>query len=259
MIPYPNVILIVETFVTFVLAITVHEAAHAFMAALLGDASPISEGRLSLAPRRQMATVGTIVAIVSAVQPFPSGLGWGRPVRIDARRMRIGPNFGTVLVALAGPAVNLVLGLGIAAGLQFIPGYAQLGLHARAESCSLGTWGLGLQTCLSGAQPAWVLRIEQFLFAFAVTNIVLALVNLIPLHPLDGYRVLFALLPNESAIAYRSYEPYMEFSLLVLFFVLPYILALVHIGFSPTFWLFGLANQIAGNFASFIATFYLFL
>ncbi|HKB49069.1 MAG TPA: site-2 protease family protein, partial [Ktedonobacterales bacterium] len=64
-------------------------------------------------------------------------------------------------------------------------------------------------------------RIEQFLFAFAVTNIVLALVNLIPLHPLDGYRVLFALLPNESAIAYRSYESYMEFSLLVLFFVLP--------------------------------------
>jgi Zn-dependent protease len=257
MIPYPNVILIVETFVTFVLAITLHEAAHAFMAALLGDASPISEGRLSLAPRRQMAAVGTIVAIVSAVQPFPSGLGWGRPVRIDARRMRIGPNFGTVLVALAGPAVNLVLGLGIAAGLQFIPGYARLA--SRAGPCSVDNVGLGLQTCLSGAQPAWVQRIEQFLFAFAVTNIVLALVNLIPLHPLDGYRVLFALLPNDSAIAYRSYEPYMEFTLLVIFFVLPYILALVHIGFSPTFWLFGLANQIAGNFATFIAAFYLFL
>jgi Zn-dependent protease len=256
MIPYPNVILIVETFVTFVLAITLHEAAHAFTAALLGDASPISEGRLSVVPRRQMATVGTIVAIVSAVQPFPSGLGWGRPVRIDARRMRTGPNFGTILVALAGPAVNLVLGLGIAAGLRFIPGYAQLA--TRAGSCS-DTFGLGLQTCLSGAQPAWVQRIEQFLFAFAVTNIVLALVNLIPLHPLDGYRVLFALLPNESAIAYRSYESYMEFSLLVLFFVLPYILALVHIGFSPTFLLFELANQIAGNFASFIATFYLYL
>jgi hypothetical protein len=71
--------------------------------------------------------------------------------------------------------------------------------------------------------------------------------------------VLFALLPNESAIAYRSYESYMEFSLLVLFFVLPYIFALVHIGFSPTFLLFRLANQIAGNFASFIATFYLYL
>jgi len=257
MIAYPNVILIVETFVTFVLAITLHEAAHAFVAALLGDASPISEGRLSLVPRRQMATVGTIVAIVSAVQPFPSGLGWGRPVRIDARRMRTGPNFGTVLVALGGPAVNLVLGLGIAAGLRFIPGYERLGPHA--ESCSFGNVGLGLQTCLSAAQPAWVQRIEQFLFAFAVTNIVLALVNLIPLHPLDGYRVLFALLPNESAIAYRSYEPYMEFSLLVLFFVLPYILALVHIGFSPTFWLFDLANQIASNFASFVAAFYLYL
>lgn len=246
-----NTILIVETFVTFVLAVTVHEAAHAFAAAVLGDATPVSDGRMSLVPHRQMATVGTIVAITSAVSSI--GLGWGRPVQVDARRLRVGPNLGTILIALAGPAVNFVLGFGVAFGLQFIPGYAAVG--ARAEACQ-GNLGLGLQTCLSAAQPAYVQRIEQFLFVFALTNIVLAIVNLIPLHPLDGYRVLFALLPNESAITYRNYESYMEFMLLILFFVLPYLLALVRIPFNPRGLIMSGAQAIASTFAGHIALFY---
>lgn len=239
-----NVILVVETFVTFILAITIHEATHAAVASALGDHTPVAEGRLALAPRRQMATIGTIVGVVTAFS-F-GGLGWGRPVRVDSTRMRVGPNMGILLVAIAAPLVNLLLGLGIAAALPAIPGYTTLG--ARAGVCS-AEHGMGLQSCLAAAQPAYLLRIEQFLFIFAVTNILLALLNLIPLHPLDGYKILFALLPDQQAINLRRYEGYMEFGLLVLFFAIPYIFRILGLFFSPADFFITQANYIAGHFA----------
>ena len=253
-----NVIVIVETFVTFVIAVTMHEAAHASMAALLGDSTPVSEGRLSFAPPRQMAAVGTIVAIVYSFGLF-AGLGWGRPVSIDARRLRVGPNFGTFLVAIAGPVANLILGLGAAYGLRLMPGYRAVGLLAL--NCAPGTdlVGFPLQDCLSHAQPAYLLRIEQFLFVFALTNIILALVNIIPLHPLDGYKVLYALLPAEPAISLRRYEPYMEVFLLVLFFVVPYILLFLAIPFSPAAYFRDGALHILDNVAHNIGMFFAYL
>ena len=236
-----NVILIVETFVAFIIALSLHEAAHAGMATILGDSTPAGDGRLSLAPTRHMAAIGTIVAIVSCVSTFPGGLGWGRPVDIDARRMRGGPNTGLLLVALAGPTMNAIIGTGLALGLHAIPGFGAL--SSRAIQCS-GTSGFGvsLQKCLSTAQSPYLIRVEQFLIVLAVTNILIALVNIIPLHPLDGYRVLYAILPTRQALAFRNYEQYMEFMLLVLFFVVPYLFAIVGLGASPTTWLGLLTN-----------------
>jgi Zn-dependent protease len=239
-----NVIFFVETFVSFILAITIHEATHAAVASALGDRTPVAEGRLALAPRRQMATVGTIVGLVTSFGT--GGLGWGRPVRYDSTRMRVGPNLGIFLVAISAPLVNLGIGLGIAVLLPFIPGYTALG--GRANACS-GQLGVHLQECLGSAQPAYVLRIEQFLFIFAVTNILLALINLIPLHPLDGYKMLFAILPDEPAVSYRRYEGYMEFGLLVLFFALPYVLRYLGVLFSPALYFSTWANDIVGHFA----------
>jgi Zn-dependent protease len=257
-----NVILAVETLLAFVLAVTIHEAAHAGMAALLGDSTPVSEGRFSLSPRRQMSAIGSIVAIVSSFALFPVGLGWGRPVSVDARRLRPGPNAGLILVSLAGPVANLVLGLGIALTLAVLPGYHALG--AVAPHCDLGfppfgVSGEGAQTCLSAAQPAYLLRIDQLAFTFAVSNIVLALINIIPLHPLDGYKILYALLPNRQAIRYRDWEPYMELLLLALFFAVPVVLGYLGIGFSPLLLFQNWAVSIAGGFASNIANFYFVL
>jgi len=258
-----NVIVVVETFVTFIMAVTIHEAAHAAMAALLGDSTPVSEGRLSFSPRRQMAAVGTIVAIVYSVGLL-GGIGWGKPVSIDARRLRAGPNFGMFLVALAGPAVNLVLGLAAAFGLRLLPGYSRLGLAA--SDCGIGFLpgavahvGLPLQVCMSQAQPGYLLRIDQFLFIFALTNFLIVLVNLIPLHPLDGYKILYALLPAEPAISLRRYEGYMEFALLVLFFVLPVVLSLFGFAFSPAGYLLLGARHIAENIASNVNVFFVWL
>lgn len=250
-----NVILIVETFVAFVIAVTLHEAAHAGMASLLGDSTAVSRGRLSLSPRRQMATVGTIVALVLSVS-VPAGLGWGKPMEIDARRMRVGPNVGTILVALAGPAVNALLGIGLAATLHLIPSYGTLAAH----SALCGGSGAFLQRCLSGAQPVYLLRLEQFGYIFAITNILLALLNLIPLYPLDGYHLLFALLPSGPAVAYRDFSRYMEVTLLAIFFVIPYLLLLLRIAsISPGLWFAEWSNSIASIFSGGAFSFYLLL
>jgi Zn-dependent protease len=254
-----NTFLVVETFVAFVLAITVHEAAHATMASVLGDGSPRSAGRLSLAPARQMAAIGTIVAIVFSFQGVPAGLGWGRTVDVDARRMRVGPNVGLILVALAGLLTNLLLGLIIAFLLTVIPGYTALA--SASVHCSIPPIGAGLavQQCLSSAQSGAVLWAEQFAFTFAVTNIVLAIVNVIPLHPLDGYRILYALLPGPQAVSMRRFEPYMELILLVLFFVVPYVLGFLGIPFSPGNLLISWSAQLVSSISPNVGLFYLFL
>lgn len=254
-----NIFLVIETFVAFILAITLHEAAHAAVASALGDGSAEGAGRLSLVPTRQMATIGTIVAIVFSFAIVPAGLGWGRTVDVDARRMRVGPNTGLILVALAGPALNLLLGLIIVVLLTLVPGYSAL--NSAASHCIFFSTGQQVQACLSTAtaQPGYLLRIEQFAFTFAVTNIVLALINIIPLHPLDGYRVLYALLPSPQAIGFRRFEPYMELILLVIFFVVPYVFAFLAISFSPGDILINWALQILSNISPNIRLFYLFL
>ncbi len=247
-----NTIVIVETFIAFIIAVTLHEAAHAAMAALLGDGSPGGAGRLSMNPRRQMATMGTIVAMTLCfgipLGGTPVGLGWGKPVELDTRRMRVGPDMGMFLVALAGPAFSLVMGLLFSIVLHFMPGYSLLSIFV--DRCG-GESGSMLQLCLSHAQPAWQLRIEQFLFLLAATNILLALLNLIPLHPLDGYNMLFALLPNGPAVRFRDFQPYMELLLLVFFFLVPYLLQIVQLDFlNPGYWLGHwsamLASRVAG-------------
>ncbi|HEX8998117.1 MAG TPA: site-2 protease family protein [Ktedonobacterales bacterium] len=250
MITLVNTLVVAETFLAFIIAVTLHEAAHVAMAGLLGDGASWSAGRLSLNPRRHLAAIGTIVAMtLSFGIPLgwqPVGLGWGKPVEVDTRRMRVGPDVGVFLVALAGPVFSLAMGFLFAVILRFMPGYQTLALFS--DRCA----GAGsiLQTCLSHAQPVWQLRLEQFIFLLAVTNVLLALVNLIPLHPLDGYGMLFALLPNGPAVRYRDFKPYMEATLLAIFFLIPYLLGIIGLGqLNPGFLLSNLAQMVTGSIA----------
>lgn len=242
-----NVIVIVETFVAFLIAVTLHETAHVGMAALLGDGTAVSQGRLSLAPSRQLAATGTVVAVFLSVSTAV-GLGWGRPMEVNAQRMRIGPNAGTILTALAGSAFNLLLGIGVAAGLTTIPGVGALAAHWQTCFVGANPHGLALQACLTVAQPVYALRLEQFGVIFAVTSVAIGLVNLLPLHPLDGYHVLFALLPVGAAIRYRNWMPHMELILLLLFLALPLLLLALGAGnFNPGRWFADWAYQIVGT------------
>lgn len=244
-----NVIVIAETFLAFVIAVTLHEAAHAAMAFLLGDSSPREEGRLSLNPRRQLAAIGTIVAMTLSfgAGPIPAGLGWGKPVEVDGRRMRVGQDAGILLVALAGPVFSLIMGLLFSIPLHFNPHY--VGLKDAVDHCG-GTTGSLLQTCLSQVAPVWQLRVEQFLFVLAATNILLALANIIPLYPFDGYHILFALLPNDPAVRLRDFQPYMELTLLILFFLIPYLAAFLQLPLlNPGYWLASWAADLATRVA----------
>jgi Zn-dependent protease len=248
-----NAIVAVEAFIAFVLAITIHEAAHAAMASTLGDSTAASRGRLSLWPPRQMATIGTLVAIILIFSGIPAGVGWGKPVEIDERKMRVGPDLGMAIVAIAGPLANLLLGVLLALALRFVPHYGAL------STASLRCVGQGafLQQCLSHAQPIYLLRIEQFVVILAVTNILLAILNVIPLYPLDGYSVLFALLPGGAAVRYRNWRGYMEFLLLVFFFLVPFVFRLIGIaGLDPAVWLTVVANVIGLNISGGAFAFY---
>jgi Zn-dependent protease len=229
----------IETFVAFVLALILHNCAQALMAAALGDRTPVNKGRFSFLPGAQLSAIGVIVAIVTSISAL-CGLGWGKPVETDAPRLRPGPNLGIIIVALTGILTNLVIGLGVAFGLKFLPGIPKL--ETAWADCSQQV-GRPLLECFSqhGAQPAWLLYTMQFLIAFAVTNVGLALLNIIPLYPLDGYYILFAILPSGPAISYRNAVQYMELILLLILFLIPYLLQILRIGFDPAL--------IIGNFA----------
>jgi Zn-dependent protease len=245
----------VETFVAFVLALILHNCAQALMAAALGDRTPISKGRFSFLPGAHLSAIGVIVAIVTSISAA-CGLGWGKPVETDAPRLRPGPNAGIIIVALTGMLTNLVIGLGIAFGLKFLPGVHALEI---GWAKCVGQVGSNLLECLPGAQPVWLLYIQQFLIAFAVTNVALALLNLIPLYPLDGYYILFAILPSGPAISYRNAVPYMELVLLLILFVIPYLLQILRIPFNPAGLIAGLARSLVYNVGSPAFEYYLAL
>jgi len=234
----------IETFVAFVLALTLHNCAQALMAAALGDPTPVNKGRFSFLPGAHLSAIGVIVAIVTSITSA-CGLGWGKPIETDAPRLRPGPNLGIIIVALTGIVTNLVIGLGVAFGLKFLPGVSAL---ERAWSACSQQVGNPLLICMNTAHPvnlppAWLLYIMQFLIAFAVTSVGLALLNLIPLYPLDGYYILFAILPSGPAITYRNAVQYMELVLLLILFVVPYLLQILRIPFNPAGLIAGIARS----------------
>lgn len=242
----------IEAFVAFVLALTLHNCAQALMARALGDPTPVNKGRFSFLPGAHLSAIGVIVAIVTALTTA-CGLGWGKPVETDAPRLRPGPNAGIILVALTGILTNLVIGLGIAFGLKFLPGVPTL--ETAWGTCAQQV-GKPFLICLNGAQPAWLLYIMQFLIAFAVTNVGLALLNLIPLYPLDGYYILFAILPSGPAISYRNAVQYMELILLLILFVIPYLLQILRIPFNPAGLIAALAQSLVFGVGSPAFAFY---
>ena len=193
-----NVVLALMIIGSFLVAIIIHESGHALAASLLGDPTPRSERRLSLSLRAHLDPVGTLMCVLLAFFPFtPVGLGWGKPVKVDPWKLRGGPNGGTLLVSLAGILTSLVVGLLFAVVLRF--------------------------TLLSLPVNDITIRIPQLILVFASVNISLAIFNLIPLYPLDGYQILYSLLPSRQAVSFARSAQYGQFILLAIVFLLPFL------------------------------------
>jgi Zn-dependent protease len=161
-------------------AITVHEAAHGWMAKRLGDRTAEMLGRVTLNPLKHIDPIGTI--LVPLVVFFMSGFvfGWAKPVPVTYRNLN-NPRRDTALVALAGPGANLLMAL------------------LWALAILLGNTLLGTSQWL--AVPLLLMGVSGVLF-----NAILMALNLLPILPLDGGRVLNSLLPPRMALVYSRLE-----------------------------------------------------
>src|SRR6266487_763672 len=225
-----NVVLALMIIGSFLVAILIHELGHSLMAALLGDPTPRSEGRLSFSLPAHIDPVGTLLCVILAFFPVaagPVGLGWGKPVKVDPWKLRGGPNFGTLLVTLGGLLISLVVGVIFAFLLRFLP--------------------------LSFLHNAYTIRITQFVVVFASVNICLAIFNLIPLYPLDGYQIVYTLLPSRQAVQFAKSAAYGPFIILGILFLLPF---LAQIGGLSGFFLFHIPTyilQVSNYLTSFVS------
>ena len=170
-------------------AITVHEAAHGYAARHFGDNTAYMMGRITLNPFKHIDPIGTLLVpglILLASKALGGGLlfGWAKPVPVIASNLR-SPRRDMGLVAAAGPGANLLMALG---------------------------WGIAMKLVLvTGMADEFFIRVA---YAGILVNIALAVLNLVPLPPLDGGRIVTSLLPLRLAIPYSRLEPYGIFILL---------------------------------------------
>jgi Zn-dependent protease len=171
----------------FLLALTIHEFAHGWLANRLGDPTARLQGRLTLNPLAHLDPIGTLAIVLIH-------FGWAKPVPVDYRNLKR-PRRDMMLVAAAGPASNLLLAIACAFCYRMIP------------------WAA------AGLEWAWLLLPVRAMLRTGVwVNVILAVFNLLPIPPLDGSRVVSGFLPLRHAISYSRLEPYGFVIIFLLFF-----------------------------------------
>ena len=169
-------------------AITLHEAAHGYVARHFGDMTAYQQGRISLNPLRHIDPVGTILFPLLTLWLGGILFGWAKPVPVNFGALRR-PKQDMLWVAIAGPASNLFMALGWA--LLYKVAWSFPGSYFAEPLLGMAEWGIRI-------------------------NVILMVLNLLPLPPLDGGRVAVSLLPHRQAFQLSRVEPYGIFILIFL-------------------------------------------
>jgi len=171
-------------------AITLHEAAHGWMAHKLGDPTARALGRISLNPVRHIDPIGTVVLPLVLVMLSGFVIGWAKPVPVDMRYFKK-PLLDMAMVALAGPASNFIMACGWA--LVGAIGHA---MYAPGNELAIFIYKVG--------------------DAGITINLILMVLNLLPIPPLDGGRVVAGVMPPQMAVPFMKIEPYGMFIVILL-------------------------------------------
>jgi len=175
---FNNPIMFVFTAIALLTAITVHEFSHAWTADRLGDPNPRLDGRLTLNPMAHLDLVGTLLLLVAH-------FGWGKPVRFDPYNLK-NPRRDAALISLAGAAANMILAVCCSLILRLLP--------VIFVPSSVGIFNI-IDTTFVGLLQSIILM-----------NVSLGIFNLIPIHPLDGFKVVEGILPEEAARQWHQLE-----------------------------------------------------
>lgn len=208
-----------------IVGVAFHEFSHAITAYRLGDPTAKLMGRVHLNPLRHLDPTGTFFM-------FLGGFGWGKPTPVNPSRLRYGPQTGRAIVAAAGPVSNVLI-----AALAALP--IQMGLvdwwSPFTIPFSVSSWSAGNYLGL-------------YLSAVIVFNVVLAVFNLLPVAPLDGFSVAVGILPRDMAMTFVRMEPYGP-GILMLLLVIPFVtqgqISVLHELMSP--FINGLTELIVGK------------
>lgn len=182
---FTSPIIFFGSIIGLLIAITVHEFAHAIAADKLGDPTPRLQGRVTLNPLAHLDPIGTIMLLLV-------GFGWGKPVNFDPHNLR-NPRKDAAIISLAGPTSNIILAALLGLVVKLLPPSFVIGLNQEV--------------------------LAAYFFIIQI-NLVLAIFNLVPVFPLDGEKILSGILPRNLSFEFQSImQRYGTF--ILIFLILP--------------------------------------